>query len=138
MPVLFIFKYGHQQGTQDIKKSYNKGSHYHCIFTLLKWTWGLKLLSSLVELNLEQAHLAISAFPIKGRNQGFPGGSVVKILPANAGDMGLIPGWEDPLEKEMETHSGILAWEILQQRSLVEYSPWGQKRVGHDLATKEQ
>ena len=21
-------------------------------------------------------------------------------------------GWEDPLEKEMETHSGILAWEI--------------------------
>ena len=22
-------------------------------------------------------------------------------------------GWEDPLEKEMETHSSILAWEIL-------------------------
>ena len=28
-----------------------------------------------------------------------------------AGDVGLIPGWEDPLEKEMATHSTILAWE---------------------------
>ena len=35
-----------------------------------------------------------------------------KNLPANAGDKGLIPGWEDPLEKEMATHSRILVWEI--------------------------
>ena len=42
----------------------------------------------------------------------FSGGSVVKILPANAGDardVGSIPGSEDPLEKEMATHSRILA-----------------------------
>ena len=26
--------------------------------------------------------------------RGFPGGSVVKNLPVNAGDMGSIPGWE--------------------------------------------
>ena len=31
---------------------------------------------------------------------------------ANAGDMGSIPGWEDSLEKEMATHSSILAWEM--------------------------
>ena len=40
---------------------------------------------------------------------------VVKSLPANAGDirdMDLIPGWEDPLEEGMETHSNILAWRI--------------------------
>ena len=43
---------------------------------------------------------------------GFPGGSVVKNLPADAEDVGLILGWEDPLEKEMATHSNILAWEI--------------------------
>ena len=48
---------------------------------------------------------------------GFSGGSVVKNLPANAGDardMGLIPGsgQEDPLEEEMAPHSSILAWEI--------------------------
>ena len=43
---------------------------------------------------------------------------MVKNPPANAGDEGLISanagdlGWEDPLEKEMATHSSILAWEI--------------------------
>jgi len=36
---------------------------------------------------------------------------VVKNLPANAGDTGLVPG-NIPLEKEMATHSSILAWEI--------------------------
>ena len=46
---------------------------------------------------------------------GFPCGSVVKNLPANAGDArdtGSIPGLEGLLEKEMVTHSSILAWEI--------------------------
>ena len=43
---------------------------------------------------------------------GFPGGSAVKNLSANAGDVGLIPGQEDPLEEETTTHSGILAWKI--------------------------
>ena len=42
----------------------------------------------------------------------FPGGSEVKNPPANAGDMGLIPGFERSLEKEMATQSSILAWEI--------------------------
>ena len=36
----------------------------------------------------------------------------VKNPPANAGDVGLIPGWEDPLEKEMATHFSVLAWRI--------------------------
>ena len=60
--------------------------------------------------------------------KGFPGGSVVKNLPANAedaGNLGSIPEsgrfpggghgtlhWEDPLEKGMATHFIILAWEI--------------------------
>ena len=46
---------------------------------------------------------------------GFPGGSVVRNLSANAGDTGSIPEdplGEDPLEKEMAIHSSILAWEI--------------------------
>ena len=43
---------------------------------------------------------------------GFPGGSVVKNPPANAGDLGLIPGWGRSLEKEMTPHSSILVWEI--------------------------
>ena len=32
-------------------------------------------------------------------------------------------GWENPLEKEMETHSSILAWKFHGLRSLVGYSP---------------
>ena len=46
---------------------------------------------------------------------GPPDGTVVKNLPASAGDVrdvGLIPGREDPLEKEMATHSSVLAWRI--------------------------
>ena len=47
-------------------------------------------------------------------------------------------GWEDPLEKEMATHSSVLAWEI----------PWTEdpsglqfmelQRVRHGLVTKQQ
>ena len=40
------------------------------------------------------------------------GGSVVKNPPASAGDADLIPGSEGPLEKEMATHSSILAWRV--------------------------
>ena len=36
-------------------------------------------------------------------------------------------GWEDSLEKGMETHSSILAWKFQGQRKLVGYSPWGHK-----------
>ena len=43
---------------------------------------------------------------------GFPGGSAGKESACNAGDLGLIPGWEDPLEKGKATHSSILAWRI--------------------------
>ena len=39
-------------------------------------------------------------------------------------------GGEDPLEKEMATHSSILAWEV----PWVGYSPWGHK----ELDTTEQ
>ena len=44
--------------------------------------------------------------------KGFPGGSVVKNLPAEQETQVLFLGWQDPQEKEMATHSSILAWEI--------------------------
>ena len=40
---------------------------------------------------------------------GFPGGSVVKNMTANAGDT---LGLDYPLEKEMATHSSIPVWKI--------------------------
>ena len=36
-------------------------------------------------------------------------------------------GWEDPLEKEMATHSSTLAWKIPWTEKLVGYSLWGRK-----------
>ena len=46
---------------------------------------------------------------------------MVKNLPANAGDMSSIPGsWEDLLEKDVATHSNILAWKI----------PWTEEPAG--------
>ena len=43
---------------------------------------------------------------------GFPDGSVVKNLPANIGAAGDILVWEEPMEEEMGTYSGILAGTI--------------------------
>ena len=42
----------------------------------------------------------------------FPCDSVLKNLPANAGDTGSTPGLGRPLEKEVATYSSILAWQI--------------------------
>ena len=43
---------------------------------------------------------------------GFPGGSVVQNPPADARDVVRSLGCEEPLVKEMASHSSILAWEI--------------------------
>ena len=42
---------------------------------------------------------------------------------------------EDPLEKEMATHSSICAGKFLGQRNLVGYHPWG-RRVGHNCVAE--
>ena len=46
-------------------------------------------------------------------------------------------GWEDPLEKETETCSSILAGKSYGQRTLVGYSPWGCKRLRYNLAKND-
>ena len=61
---------------------------------------------------------------------GLLGGSVVKNPPANVGDVGLILGQEDPLQKEMATHSSILAWEIPWTKEPGWLQPIGSQRVG--------
>ena len=57
---------------------------------------------------------------------------MVKNPPASArdpGDVGLIWDWEDNLEKEMTTHSIILAWK----------SPWAEKPGGlHSMGLQSQ
>ena len=63
---------------------------------------------------------------------------VIKNPLANAGDIrdtGLIPGREDPLEKEMAPHFVFLPEKSHGQRSLVGYSPWGSKVLDTTEAT---
>ena len=69
---------------------------------------------------------------------GFPGGSVVKNLPANEGVASSVPGLEDPLEKEMATYSSILVWEIPWTEEPDRLQATGLQRVRFDLATKQQ
>ena len=57
---------------------------------------------------------------------------MVKNLPADARNPGLIPGSEDPLEEGMLTHSGILAWRIPWTEKPSGIQPTGLQRVGHD------
>ena len=56
----------------------------------------------------------------------FPVAQMVKELACKAGDLGWIPGWEDPLEEEMTAHSSVPAWRIHGWRS-PGYSPRGHK-----------
>ena len=60
---------------------------------------------------------------------------MVKNLPVNAGDVrdaGLIPGWEDPLQEGMATHSSILARRIPWTAEPGGLQSMGSQRVGHD------
>ena len=67
--------------------------------------------------------------------KGFLGGSVLKNTPVNAGDVVLILGWEDPLEREMATHSSILALEIPWTVEPGGVQSVGPQRVRHNLMT---
>ena len=67
---------------------------------------------------------------------GFPGGSVVKNLPAMPHMQVGSLGQEDPLEKEMAMHSNILAWEIPWTEEPGGLQSMGWQRIGHNLTTK--
>ena len=47
-------------------------------------------------------------------------------------------GWEDPLEKEMATHSSILSWNIPWTEEPDRLESMGSQRVRHNSATKQQ
>ena len=53
----------------------------------------------------------------------------VKNLPAMQETQVWSLGWQDPLEKGMETHSSTLAWRIPWTEEPGGYSPWGRKEL---------
>ena len=56
----------------------------------------------------------------------------VKRLPALRETWIQSLGWEDTLEKEMETHSSTLAWKIPWTEEPGRLQSMGSQRVGHD------
>ena len=60
---------------------------------------------------------------------------MVKCLPAMWETRVRSLGWEDPLEKEMATHSSALAWKILWTEEPGRLESMGLQRVGHNRAT---
>ena len=67
--------------------------------------------------------------------RGFPSGSMVKNLPAMEKTPVQWLDQEEALEKEMATHSSILAWKILWAEEPGGLQSMESKRVGHDKAT---
>ena len=72
---------------------------------------------------------------LKPVDSGFPGGSDGKRLPTMWETQVWSPGREDPLEKEMATHSSTLAWKIPWTEEPGRLQSMGSQRVGHDWVT---
>ena len=82
--------------------------------------------------------LALPHFPVfceHGERWGFPSGSVVKNPPADAGNRVQSQGQEDPQEKEMANHSGILAWRNSWTEEPGGLQSMGSQRDRHNSAT---
>ena len=76
--------------------------------------------------------------------KGFPGGSVIMNIPADAGDagsipaLGISPGVGNFPGVGNGYHSSILAWETPRTEGSGRLKSLGSQRVGHNLATKHQ
>ena len=81
------------------------------------------------ERKLEELWLFAEVLAVRN----FPGGLDSKESACNSGDLGSISGLGRSLEKEMATHSSILAWKTPWTEELLQ--SMGSQRVRHDLAT---
>ena len=88
--------------------------------TVGAWVWRMG--------NFRGTWVGMGGVVLTAPSGGFPGGSVVKNIPANTGDAGSILSREDPLEKGMATHCSILAWEI----------PWSLAGTVHSVTKSRQ
>ena len=66
---------------------------------------------------------------------GFPVDSVIKNLPAKQETWVQSVGREDPLEKQMATHSRILAWEVPWLEELGRLRSMMMQRIRHDFSS---
>ena len=69
------------------------------------------------------------------KRKGFPGGTVARNLPADAGDsrdVGSMPGSGSSPEKGMAAQSSVLVWSIPRTEGPGGLQALGSPRVGHD------
>ena len=72
----------------------------------------LQLMGSQSQILLRNSTTTTNENTLNKINKDFSSVSDGKDSVCNEGDLGSIPGSEDPLEKEMATHSSILTWRI--------------------------
>ena len=117
------------------------GSSVHGIFQERILEWVSMLQEGCKELDMTQQLNNISSVTQKkkpvylNRGMGFPGGSVVKTLPASSGDTGSIPDLKIPPGEGNGNHSSFLPGKLHGQRSLAGCSPWGCR---HNLQSEQQ
>ena len=81
----------------------------------------------LLKFNFDSIILIVVIYTV-----GFPSGSAVKNPPAMQETWIQSLGREDPLEKEMATHSSILAWKIPRTEEPGGLESMGSQRVRHN------
>ena len=83
----------------------------------------LELVDSWVELGFRVGMKDFGASLVAQRLKHLPGLRETRVRSL---------GWEDPMEKEMATHSGTLAWRIPWREEPSRLQSMGSQRVGHD------
>ena len=83
----------------------------------------------MISLSLFLNYRSLSKCPDSGCEWGY---HTVKRLPTMREIQDQSLGGEDPLEKEMATHSGVLAWRIPGTGEPGRLQVMGSQRVGHD------
>ena len=113
------------------------------ILTSVKWYLTVVLICiSLIIISVE--HLFNCLLSICICSLDFPGGSVIKNPPANAGDIGSIHGsisWDTGKilwRRKWQPTPVFLPGKSHGPRSLAGYRSWGCKRVRHNFATKQE
>ena len=76
--------------------------------------------------------LVIKTFLLKKKKDIYQPAQKLKRLPGMRETRVRSLGWEDPLEKEMATHSSTLAWRVPWRKESGRLQSMGSQRVGHD------
>ena len=115
-------------------------------FTIATWSllWSMKLSSPLTQGGLKVVLANVITGPEPKSSDGlYFWASLIAQWVKNLPTMQELQemwarslGWEDPPEKEMATHSSIVAWKIPWTEVPGGLQTMESERVGHDLATK--